>query len=159
LPRPAPTISLDVVTPSWTQRATAWLCLALALVIALLPAGGVMTCLGSDGHVGLGAATEVSACPCAHDAVAATDDPVGLPSTERHPPCDDLALDLPDACRDSESQQAFAVAFDEVAAVAPTWSPAGTRVDCGATLAPSPPGTALLPRQFLAHRRAVVLLI
>lgn len=103
-------------SPIQSRRATLWLCLVLALCIAVLPASGLMLCLGHDGHLGVGTgAAQTTGCPCAHDD-SATDTQTGPllafaqpahdpdpgntqePSDDRHP-CDDLDLDAPEAVR------------------------------------------------------------
>lgn len=79
-----------------TQRATTWLCLAVALLVALMPVPGAMVCLGQDGHVGFGAATVAGSCPCEHDSATEADPVAALvKNDDRHPPCYDIALDLP----------------------------------------------------------------
>ena len=147
-----------------TQRATTWLCLAVAVLIALMPAAGVMVCLGHDGHVGFGAVTETADCPCDHHSAIDEEDPADSPDNdERHPPCDDIALDPPEVFKDAEFAKKLLTSRDtspddDSPAIA-CWflGPGETRYRDA-----SPPwiaSAAVRPREQLSHKRTVVLLI
>jgi hypothetical protein len=111
-------------SPTQSQRATTWLCLVLALCIAVLPATGLMLCLGHDGHVSLAAgSSQAHGCPCDHR----EDEPQVLTGTEltvttlevapvhgpgdalaqsdQEHPCEDLDLDAPEAVRSAGLSQ------------------------------------------------------
>ena len=96
--------SLEMVTGrSPKQRATTWLCLAVAMLITLMPSAGVMVCLGHDGHLGIGTVAETGTCPCEHDSVGQDEPSAALvENEERHPPCRDVALDPPDVVKGTE---------------------------------------------------------
>lgn len=162
-----------------TQRATAWFCLAIALLIALTPAAGVMVCLGHGGHIGLGVTARADTCPCGHGAVghdsgrwdseagapeSAAGQPAGLPAHEHeHPPCTDLALDPP------ETPRLEKLASDDPtpanASPAILFPPAAVWV-CDKGTARKRPASASWPdsarcgpRGHLEHRATVLLLI
>lgn len=99
------------------RRAVAWLCLCVALLISVMPASGLIVCLGHDGHLAVGhlaagqlaqgAREEAGRCPCQHDhgtgRRAAELPSAELPSQgEPHPPCEDIAIDPPDYSRDGD---------------------------------------------------------
>lgn len=154
-----------VTSRTHTQRATAWLCLAVALLIALMPAAGVMVCLGHDGHVGFGATTETGSCPCEHDSATEDEPSADLAKNEdRHPPCSDIALDPPEVFKDAELAQklpkpADTPPDDHSPAIA-VWALDGGGADqTGATSPPWVASAAARPREQLEHRRTIVLLI
>jgi len=111
-------------SPTQSQRATTWLCLVLALCIAVLPATGLMLCVGHDGHVSLAAgSSQALGCPCDHQenepkALAGTDLAVTpleaapahrpgetLAQADEEHPCEDLDLDAPEAVRSAGLSQ------------------------------------------------------
>lgn len=154
-----------VTSRTHTQRATAWLGLAVALLIALMPAAGVMVCLGHDGHVGFGATTETGSCPCEHDSATEDEPSADLAKNEdRHPPCSDIALDPPEVVKDAELAQklpkpADTPPGDHSPAIA-VWALDGGGADqAGATSPPWVASAAARPREQLEHRRTIVLLI
>ena len=154
-----------VTSRTHTQRATAWLCLAVALLIALMPAAGVMVCLGHDGHVGFGTATETGSCPCEHDAATEADPLADLAKNEdRHPPCSDIALDPPETFKEAEfahklPKPADTSPDDQSPAIA-DWVLDGGGIDqTGPTSPPWVASAAARPRAQLEHRRTIVLLI
>lgn len=156
------------MTQASTQRATAWLCLAVSVLIALLPAGGVMVCLGQDGHVGFGSPTASAECPCGHGPAAEATRPEANAQRRtdngRHPPCDDFALDPPEILRDDGIAQRLPEhlvgASDDGDVAADLWAPdadwAGKSSAARRLWAST---AAVLPRQQLEHKRVVVLLI
>ena len=96
MPESESTNRVEMVTHTHTQRATAWLCLAVAVLIALMPAAGVMVCLGHNGHVGIGVPTKTSSCPCEHHSATEDEPSADLAENEdRHPPCSAIAPILP----------------------------------------------------------------
>jgi len=154
-----------VIPRTRTQRATTWLSLAAALLIALMPAAGVMVCLGKGGHVVLGAVGETGSCPCAQEASTDAEQPTNPVRTEgRHPPCADIALRLFGAIKDTGVAPKLAKSAnippdDHPPAIANWWSDGSSPPR--AELASRPrmtPRPALL-RQQLENRRTVVLLI
>ncbi len=94
------------------QRKSTWLSLAVAVLLALFPVGGVTMCFGSDGHFGIGGGAAghgvaSHACPCEHAppssslrAEASVEDLAPLSESDPHPACVDFALDPPEVFRD-----------------------------------------------------------
>ena len=79
-----------------TNKVATWTVLVMWMLLALLPAGGLSLCLGADGHVGLGQlSAEVSACPCELPNQGRDSENAGI-RPDKHPPCTDLALELPE---------------------------------------------------------------
>lgn len=79
-----------------TQSRMTWITLVACILVALMPVGGLVLCLGHDGHFGVGAASttgvddaEPPACPCDHAAAANPDED----GDDDHPPCRDLEFD------------------------------------------------------------------
>ena len=147
-----------------TQRATAWLCLAVALLIALMPAAGVMVCLGHDGHIGLGAVTETASCPCDHHSGTDEERPADAPDNdERHPPCDDIALDPPEVFKDAGLAKKLPKSGDtppdDYSPASACWLLGPGEDRSGEASPPWVASAAVRPRDQLAHKRTVVLLI
>ena len=160
------TIKIEVLMSSaHPRRATAWLCLAVALLITLMPAAGVMVCLGHNGHVGFGAVIETGACPCEHDsAIEGERSADSSKNEDRHPPCSDIALDHPVALKDAECAQKLPkpadVRPDDNSPAVASWTHDGSREDYGGVA--SPPRVACeaaRAQEQLAHQRSIVLLI
>ena len=153
-----------------TQRATTWLCLAVAVLLSLLPAGGMIVCLGHDGHLGLGLGVASidggeSSCPCEHGDVLA-----GVTRSEaidvEHPPCDDVSLEAPEVFKDSGLAPSLAKAVadlggDDLPPLGlPSWSLASLAPEALSSREASwAAATSRRPRQQLELRRSVVLLI
>ena len=173
-------------SPIQSQRATTWLCLVLALFIAVLPASGLMLCLGHDGHVSLAAGSSSqllgsAACPCEHDeqepqAVLSSRNAADVlaQADDDHAPCDDFDLDAPEAVRSSGFSQdlptLLGTGIEQWTASLhlQTQIPAalealvlGSLVDSWDPGASAFPHRTLaqLPLAQLAHRRSIVLLI
>jgi len=140
------------------------------MLIALLPAGGVVMCLGHDGHVGIGfgAVTTDHGCPCEHSP------DVGVLASclsfeegeDEHPPCDDLVVETPQVFKDAGLAPSLAKAIaglggDDFLPVALLgWGPkiiwsdtTSASAECFADAA------SRVPRQQLELRRTVVFLI
>jgi len=159
-----------IVRPK-TQLATTWLCLVVAMLIALLPSAGLVVCLGHDGHVGIGSTTEVGACPCEHSSSQHEEqDDLGDPrlpvNTDQHPLCDDVALEAPKVFGDGKHSKKLLKGAD----LLDDWTPAPLclapdRYSFDATRSNSkrgrvaPGAVGPLLRQQLEHKRVVVLLI
>lgn len=155
-----------MVTPrTRTRRATTWLCLAVALLVALMPVAGVMVCLGQDGHVGFGAATDAGSCPCTDASGVGAEPATALANNEaRHPPCYDIALDLPVVLEDAGSAQKPAHPADTLPSEHRPAVAVGIFGEWGLDKrgrlhrpGGAPPDAPPSPQ--LEHRRAVVLLI
>jgi hypothetical protein len=146
----------------------------------MVPSAGLMICLGSDGHVGVGAVTITASCPCedhrpdhgadygADNIEGAGAETVTQPSAPADElPCDDVVLEGDVAVKElAHSSSPDVEADDDDDAAGPRgrptfqWSPAGSFPDPGAErLAFGPPGSAPRVAQILEHRRVVVLLI
>lgn len=123
-----------------------------------------MVCVGQDGHVGFGPATEAGSCPCVHE--SATDaDRMAAPAKNEdgHPPCYDIALDLPVVLRDAglvqkRSSPAETPSDDHPPATA-VWMIDGSWLEKHGWHRSGATSPAARPRQLLAHQRTVVLLI
>ncbi|MDP6424978.1 MAG: hypothetical protein QGG14_09555 [Planctomycetota bacterium] len=145
---------------------TVWLCVAAAVLVALLPAVGITVCMGHDGHVGVATTTTTTTSPCACDHGAATAVERGSAQPDDHPPCDDVALDPPLFYRGVDSNPAASAR-----SVAPGSPPASAHVvdpistanaiaivrSARARLMASV--GALRPSPQLGHQRVIVLLI
>lgn len=158
-----------------TQRATTWLSLVVAVLVALVPAGGMAVCLGHDGHLGFGvgvasagASDGGTQCPCQHDSTHSTTVP-STPSAvvdAEHPPCDDLLLDSSEVVRESSSSSPLAKAAADLGGddlPPPTlqgWVPDFLWPDSDSVQRASWSDAARRrPRQQLELHRSVVLLI
>ena len=155
------------------QRAMTWLCLVVAVLISLLPAGGMMVCLGHDGHLGFGLGVistdgGESSCPCEHGAEVSTVTLAeSLDETDiGHPPCDDLLLETPEVFKESGFAPSLAKAAADLGGddlpplLLSGWTledlwpePVCSREASWAAVA------SRIPRQLLELRRSVVLLI
>ena len=148
-----------------TKRATTWLCLAIAVLIALMPAGGLMVCWGDDGHVRVEVASETDSCPCEGDSAGETGRAsVHQQSKDRHPPCDDVAVEAPRVFKDAELGQKLPRStdnqLDDDSASGEAWGAHGSwGTGVGSPVARWSSPAAVLPRQQLDHGRTVVLLI
>jgi hypothetical protein len=91
-----------VLKPSILQRATVWLCLAVAVLTGLTPAQGVMLCLEPDGDLCIEIASSADTCGgCeveAHDAEPAAEHEV---STD-DPCCSCVDVPVPGFCQDRQ---------------------------------------------------------
>jgi hypothetical protein len=91
-----------VVKPSILQRATVWLCLAIAVLTGLTPAQGVVLCLEPDGDLCVEVATAAETCSgCvvdSHD--IAPDSDQAVPTQE--PCCSCLDLPVPGFSQDRQ---------------------------------------------------------
>ena len=148
-----------------TQRATTWLCLAVAVLVALMPTAGVMVCLGHDGHVGIGAVAEIGSCPCEHHAVG-EDEPSAdrVENEERHPPCRDVALDPPDVVKGAELAPKLANSTDtppdDHSPAVAAWVVDNDWAETARAAAPPwATAEAARPSKQLEQRRTIVLLI
>lgn len=146
-------------------RATTWLCLAVAVLMALVPASGVTVCLGHDGHVGFGVGAAGNPCPCGHEAALDNEEHPRALDAARHPPCDDVALDTPEFVSGTDHGPQIAKPADDESGGGmpplPCWPPS-----CAAPAAPVQDllawwaeSASHRPRQQIEHRRTVVLLI
>ena len=166
MPESESTNRVEMVTHTHTQRATAWLCLAVAVLIALMPAAGVMVCLGHNGHVGIGVPTKTSSCPCEHHSATEDEPSADLAKNEsRHPPCSDIALDPPEGFSDAGlakklPKPAHTPPDDDCSPPVAFWAPDhGGMVQAGPTQPSWVSSAAPRPREHLEHKRSVVLLI
>lgn len=147
-------------------RATTWLCLVAAVLVSLLPADGVIVCLGSDGHVALGSTAGADECPCTRvdSAQEPSLDDRSRPHHGHEAPCNDLQLDPPEIVADSGFARSLTAperdSFDDVIKTiglrtwtldcdfASRWRP--TRLTC-----PADP----LPREQHVYKRVIALVI
>lgn len=155
------------------QRAMTWLCLVVAVLVSLLPAGGMTVCLGRDGHLGFGLGIVTtdgaeSRCPCEHGAeVAEVTQTELLDATDLgHPPCDDLVLESPEVFKESGFAPSLAAAAvdlggDDLPPLLPSsWALEGLWPEPVSSRDASWAAAAnRMPRQLLELRRSVVLLI
>lgn len=147
------------------HRATTWLCLAVAVLMALVPAAGVTLCLGRDGHVGFGVGTASNPCPCEHDTALEDEEQQPALDAARHPPCHDVSLDTHEFVSGTDhGPQLTRLADDEPGGGLPPfpcWPPNFAVPDAPGRdrLAWWAESASHRPREQIAHRRTVVLLI
>lgn len=149
-----------------TRRASIWLCLILAVVTAIVPSAGLVVCLGSDGHLGVGAVSTAEACPCAHhDHEDELEDATSSIASADDQPCVDLALESVVVVHDCARSPFQADPWRDLiggplgAAEFP-WSPPNDLLWPEPERSDTRPlGPAPCVSQVLRHRRAVVLLI
>lgn len=112
---------LMVKSQTNTQRAMTRLCLVVAVIFSILPAGGLVVCLGHDGHLGLALGVVATddgkpECPCTHQSAV---DAVARTSAEsdtadfRHPPCDDVVLEPPEIFNDFDRAPSISITTAE----------------------------------------------
>lgn len=159
-----------VTTRTETQRATTWLSLVVAVLIGLLPTGGMVVCLGHDGHVGFGVGAvsidDGDDCPCDHHAEVGSGGTPEIEDVDQHPPCDDLVFESAEITREGGPSFSLAKATADLGgdALPPFflngWTPEFARPDATYAKAQSFADVARRrPRQQLELRRTVVLLI
>ena len=82
------------------QSCTTWITLVACFLVAFLPAGGLVFCIGPDGHLQVGTPShlvdvQTPTCPCKSPDLASPADDLQRGDDDNHPPCRDLRVENP----------------------------------------------------------------